>query len=100
MTLTGSVFRYSHEFLCETLGFGGFLKFIQLLVFHVFRVFMLPQVNLALESGATIPTGEWLNPSMLTHVCNQIAALTECLATNATLVRFLPYGLIVKESKS
>ena len=61
---------------------------------------MSSQVNLLLKCFITQITGEWLNPGMLTHVCNQIAALTECLATNATLVRFLPYGLIVNESKS
>ena len=52
---------------------------------HRFRV--SSQVDLLLECLVTEITCEWFNAGMLAHMGDQIAALAEGLATDATLVR-------------
>jgi hypothetical protein len=54
----------------------------------MFRIFMLSQVNLTLESGATIATGKGFDALMLSHVGDQVWWLWEGLATDSTIVWF------------
>lgn len=50
---------------------------------------MPPQVHFTHEGHSTILAREWFEALMLPAVCDQIRGLTERLATEATLMRFL-----------
>ena len=56
----------------------------------VLRLFVAPQVNLALEGAAAQVAGEGFVPSVLPRVRDEVAALRECLTAHDTLVRLFP----------